>query len=292
MKLYTAAILTGFVLTTISYKPISGNITKSFTLDSLGACQGLSYQNGKYLLYGDREVGVMREYVLKSDSLMYQNKEYRFTIKGENVVKHPTGIAFKKGMPTFVGNSVRQNAEGTLWKAVIYSIDWSGFLKTKTLDGNLLKTIEDDACIQGSRPEYVKLGKKWYMATADYGNKNNEVRLYDPEKLTKANKTSKKGLLYKKFNCSPWVQNLHFIEDKGILVLIQNQVEGRKWRFTFLDLEKSIANGKEEVIKVIDTEKADELEGFTFSNNPNKAIAVSSSRKNNVSLMDITWSKN
>ncbi|GGI22355.1 hypothetical protein [Pedobacter mendelii] len=287
MKLLSAAILTGLVLTTFSYQPISGNITKSFTLDSLGACQGITYQNGKYFLYGDREVGVMREYSFKNDSLIYQQNEYRFTIKGENVIKHPTGIAYRKGMPTFVGNSVRQNAEGTLWKAMIYSINWTGFLKRKTLDGNLLKTIEDDACIQGTRPAYVKYNGKWFMATADYGISANEVRLYDAAKLVKADKTSESGLLYKKFTCSPWVQNLHFIESKGILVLIQNQVEGRKWRLTFLDLSKSLANGREEVIKVIETDKTDELEGFTLTDNESKGIAVSSSRKNNVSLMNI-----
>ncbi|KQM69435.1 hypothetical protein ASE74_05425 [Pedobacter sp. Leaf216] len=268
------------------YNNRDGKITKTITVDSLGACQGISYQNGRYFLYGDREVGVMRGYKLQKDSLIYQHQEYRFTIKGENIIKHPTGIAYHKGLPTFVGNSVKQNAEGTVWKAVINCINWQGFLKTKTLDGNLFKTIEDDACIQGTRPEYVNYKGKWFVATADYGNKANEVRLYNPAALSKANKTSEKGILFKKFTCSPWVQNLHYIADKGILVLIQNQIEGRKWRLTFVDLEKSIIKGQEVVLNVIDTDKADELEGFTFTNKTEKGIAVSSSRKNNVSFMD------
>jgi hypothetical protein len=268
---------------------IEGKIAKSFTVDSLGACQGISFQDGRYFLYGDREVGVMREYRLVKDTLLYQNKQYKFTVKGENTIKHPTGIAYREGMPTFIGNSVRQNNEGTLWKAVIYSINWTGFLKTKTLDGNLLKTIEDDACIQGCRPEYVKHNGKWLVATADYGNKANEVRLYYADKLSIASKTSEKGLLYKKFTCSPWVQNLHFIEKKGILILIQNQIEGRQWRLTFLDLQKSIDQDHEVVLKVIDLDKMDELEGFTFTNTQQKGIAVSSSKKNNVSFLDFTW---
>lgn len=270
-------------------KPVSGKIDKSFTLDSLGACQGISHQGSKYYLYGDREVGVMRAYTYKNDSLVDQHKEYHFTINGENTIKHPTGIAFRKGMPTFIGNSVKQNAEGTSWKAVIYCINWNNFLKTGTLDGNLLKTIEDDACIQGTRPEYVQYKGKWFVATADYGNKANEVRLYDPAALSKASKTSEKGLLFKKFTCSPWVQNLHWIADKGILVLIQNQIEGRKWRLTFLDFNKSISTGKESVIKVIETDQADELEGFTLTDQQNKGIAVSSSRKNNISIMSFNW---
>ncbi|RQO79354.1 hypothetical protein DBR40_03050 [Pedobacter sp. KBW01] len=268
-----------------------GKIAKNITLDSLGACQGITYQNGSYFLYGDREVGVMREFKLQKDSLSYQHKEYRFTIKGENMIKHPTGIAHHKGLPTFVGNSVRQNEAGTLWKAVINCINWDGFLKTGTLDDNLLKTIDDDACIQGARPEYVKYKGKWFVATADYGNKANEVRLLNPQALAKATKTSESGVVVQKFTCSPWVQNLHWIESKGILVLIQNQVEGRKWRLTFLDLEKSIATGHEAVLSVIDTDKPDELEGFTFTDRAEKGIAVSSSRKNNVSFMDFSWDK-
>jgi hypothetical protein len=271
------------------YHKTDGKITKTITVDSLGACQGISYQNGRYFLYGEREVGVMREYKLQKDSLTYQNKEYRFTVKGDNIIKHPTGIAYHKGLPTFVGNSVKQNAEGTVWKAVINCINWEGFLKTRKLDGNLIKTIEDDACIQGTRPEYVNYKGKWFVATADYGNKANEVRLYHPTALSKASKTSEKGILFKKFTCSPWVQNLHWIADKGILVLIQNQIEGRKWRFTFLDLDKSLASGQESVIKVINTDKLDELEGFTFTDQADKGIAVSSSRKNNVSFMDFAF---
>lgn len=291
MKLSTPFFVFGFLLIITSSNSISGKISKNFTLDSLGACQGISHQNNRYYLYGDREVGIMREYVLKADSLLYQHKEYRFTIKGENTIKHPTGLAYHKGMPTFIGNSVRQNAEGTLWKAVIYNINWAGFLNTKTLDGNLINTIEDDACIQGTRPEYIKYKDKWFIATADYGNKNNEVRLYDPNALAKATKTSEKNVLFKKFTCSPWVQNLHFIAEKGILVLIQNQIEGKRWRLTFLDLNKSLANGHESILKIVDTDKADELEGFTFTDIREKGIAVSSSRKNNVGIMNFEWDK-
>jgi len=35
-----------------------------FTVDFLGACQGISWQNGKAYLYGDREVGMIREFDL------------------------------------------------------------------------------------------------------------------------------------------------------------------------------------------------------------------------------------
>jgi len=265
-------------------------LDRSITVDSLGACQGISYQHGRIFLYGDREVGMIREFKLVNDSLVYLNKEYKLTQNGQNVIKHPTGIAYNGVGPTFMGNSVKMNPEGTLWKTNIYCIDWKALLKKGTLDGPLLNTIDDDACIQGTRPEYVKYHNKWYVATADYGNHGNEVRLYDPEKLAKCKKTSEPGVLFKKFTCTPWVQNLNWIADKGELVLIQNKIEGRQWLFTYVDLEKSIDQGKQVVISTVEhINRPDELEGFSFTGNDNKGIAVTSSRKNNVNYMTINW---
>jgi hypothetical protein len=71
--------------------------------------------------------------------------------------------------------------------------------------------------------------------------------------------------------------------------LIQNQIEGRRWRFTFLYFKASIKDGHEKVLKVIDVVRNDELEGFTLMSNKNKAIAVSSARKNNVNLLEMSW---
>lgn len=289
MKLFTISALF-FLSSFFMTGDVKMKIDHSLTIDSLGACQGVSYQHENIFLYGDREVGMIREFALNSDSVIYLNNQCKLTIDGKNVINHPTGIAYNGKGPTFMGNSIRLNKEGTAWKAVIYCIDWDGLWKTHTLDGNLIKTIEDDACIQGTRPEYVKYHNKWYVATADYGNHGNEVRLYDPEKLKNCTKTSEPGVLYKKFTCTPWVQNLNWIAKKGILVLIQNQIEGRKWRFTYVDLEKSIDSGKQEVIKVVDVdERTDELEGFAFTGSNSKGIAVTSSRKKNVNFMSINW---
>ncbi len=269
---------------------IDQQLKRAVTIDSLGACQGISYQNGRIFLYGDREVGMIREFKLQGDSIVYQRKEYKLTLNGQDIINHPTGIAYNGTGPTFIGNSIRLNAAGTQWRAVIYHVNWQGLLKTGTLDGNLVNTIEDDACIQGTRPEYVKYKGKWYVATADYGDHGNEVRLYDPEKLAKAKSTKDPGVLYKKFTCTPWVQNLYWKADKGILVLIQNKLEGRQWRFTYVDLEKSVAAGKQEVMSQVDgIDRADELEGFAFIGTNERGIAVTSSRKNNVNFTHTSW---
>ncbi|WP_426671194.1 hypothetical protein ACPPVU_08150 [Mucilaginibacter sp. McL0603] len=289
MKLISILLFTG--LTSLFFSSdVSMSIRHSVTIDSLGACQGVSIQKGKALLYGDREVGMIRQFSFDKDTLVYDHKECKLTVDGKDVINHPTGVAYHGDMPVFMGNSIRLNKEGTSWKAMIYCINWKGLWKTGTLDGNLLNTIEDDACIQGTRPEYVKYNNKWYVATADYGDHGNEVRLYDPERLSHCAKTSEPGVLYKKFTCTPWVQNLYWLADKGIIVLIQNQIEGRKWRFTYVDLEKSIQTGQQQVIKVVNVdERNDELEGFAFTGDNGKGIAVTSSKKNNVNYMDISW---
>ncbi|MFD2569477.1 hypothetical protein ACFSUS_02470 [Spirosoma soli] len=268
---------------------VSLTLTQSTTIDSLGACQGVSYQQGKAYLYGDREVGMIRTYNVGQTGLTYTGQEVKLTEGGKDVINHPTGIAYNGKGPTFIGNSIRLNPEGTKWRAVIYCVNWEGLLRTQTLDGNLLNTIEDDACIQGTRPEYVQYNNKWYVATADYGDKGNEVRFYDPEKLAKAKKTSEPGVVVRKFTCTPWVQNLHWIPSKGLLVLIQNQIQGRKWRFTFIDLKKSVESGQQQVIKVIDTDKADELEGFALLNSQTAGLAVTSSTTDNVHFVNVSW---
>lgn len=266
-------------------------ITKSFSIDSLGACQGVSFINGNWYLYGDREKGVIRKFsTFGNDSVIDLHQEISLTINGNDIINHPTGIAYHKKMPVFIGNSIRLNLEGTKWKAVIYQVDWEKLLQSGSLDNSLIKVIDDDTCIQGTRPEYVEYNNKWYVATADYGNKNNEVRLYDPAFLQNSSKTSEPKVLFKKFSCSPWVQNLCWVPRKKILVLIQNQMEGRKWRFSFLDLAKSIKAGKEVVINSIDVNnREDELEGFYFGEKITNGIAVSSSRKNNVNLIHVNW---
>jgi hypothetical protein len=267
------------------------SLSHSFTVDSLGACQGISWQHGKAYLYGDREVGMIREFEWKGDSLQYTGHEYRLTLNDTDVINHPTGLAIHGNLPVFMGNSVILNKATNQWKAIIYCIDWAGLQRTGTLDGgNLLKVIEDDACIQGTRPEYVEYDHKWYVATADYGNKANEVRLYDPAVLRHASKTSDKGVVYKKFTCGPWVQNMQWIPEKNLLLLIQNQIEGRKWQFTYVDMKRSLESGKAVIVKVVSTiDRGDELEGFSFLSSLSKGVAVTSSRKGNVNFIDINW---
>lgn len=77
-------------------------ITQSYSVDSLGACQGVSKQNGTVFLYGDREAGIIRAYTIENDSLVYLHKEMKLTINDTDVINHPTGIAYHGNNPVFI----------------------------------------------------------------------------------------------------------------------------------------------------------------------------------------------
>jgi hypothetical protein len=257
-----------------------------FTLDSLGACQGVCIVEGNLFLYGDRSrTGVIRQYQYTGNTMEYLGGECQLTLNGNDIINHPTGIAYFNG-DAFIGNSIRNPENPEKWIAAIYRVAWDNLLQYKTLDRSLLNTINDDLAIQGTRPALIEYKGKRYVATSDYGDNGNEVRLYHFEALKNASKTSDKDVFYAKFTCGPWVQNLHWIPQNNTLVLIQNQIEGRQWRLTFVDLEKSLSEGKEAIIKVLDFENQDELEGFCLLT-AQKGIAVSSSRNNNVLIFDM-----
>src|ERR1700743_1519780 len=115
-------VITGLATILFAFKSsnVDMSLQRSITVDSLGACQGISYQNGRIFLYGDREVGMIREFKIVNDSLVYLHKEYQLTVNGKDVISHPTGVAYNGVGPTFMGNSVKMNPEGTLWKTNIY----------------------------------------------------------------------------------------------------------------------------------------------------------------------------
>jgi len=290
MKNYSLYSITVLIIITISIaghaqpKTItSSRIICSFTVDSLGACQGVFVSGDTIFLYGDRECGVVRAYKQSGDSLRYLNCEVKLTQNGEDLINHPTGFAFYNPDTVFIGNSIRLDAAGKKWKAVIYCIDWKASLKTGTLDGHIINIIEDDACIQGTRPLTVRYHDKQYLATSDYGPVRNEVRLYNPQKLLTAKNTSESGIVQYRFPCIPWVQNLAWRQSSNELVLICNTSEGKGWQLNVLDLSGSIQTKKARYLKSFNYPLQTELEGFAFY----KAvgIGVSSSRKNNVSFI-------
>jgi hypothetical protein len=243
------------------------------TVSGIGAGQGVEVRDGKVYLYGDASTGVVREYTSGTSSLTYTGRQILLTSAGHDLVSHPTGLTTASGLGTFLGNTVAE-------KGTIFMIDWARALTTGTLDGAIQATVTDDLAVNGSRPEFVRVGSRWLVATADYGALANEVRLYDPEKLKTAARTSEPGVLVHRFRSSPYVQTLHWLDAQGLLVLVQNQSSGRGWRLTVVDLARSIAAGQQVVVQTINLSPQDELEGFHLLTSGRGLFVTSSSRSN------------
>jgi len=63
-------LVSAFAFSIFIESGVDMKLTKSVTIDSLGACQGVSIQHGKALLYGDREVGIIRQFSFDHDTLV------------------------------------------------------------------------------------------------------------------------------------------------------------------------------------------------------------------------------
>ncbi len=248
----------------------------------LGRAQGATVYGGTIYIYGDAETGVLREYHLVENPdlrLSATGRVIQLTRGGKNLLNHPTGLALRDGLPCFLGNTVTATKQGK-----IYRLDLEKGLAEGTLDHAVLNETLDDLAVQGCRPEYVRVGDRYLLATSDYGPGPNFVRFYDPKLLAMAARTSEPGVLVKKAPCGSWVQLLHWDEETRTLVIVQNIIEGRRWRLTLVsDLETpDYTNGPG--VKVIDIAgHNDELEGYARINDQ-LGVFITSSRNNNVTF--------
>ncbi|MEM6505955.1 MAG: hypothetical protein AAF711_10965 [Planctomycetota bacterium] len=277
---------------------IENPVVQQLTIDDIGACQGMFIHDGSVWLYGDRNnKGIIKrlEWVGPNDNggpmLVDTNEVYelwlyrnRFTQRNDqeqlprNLIPHPTGLTHHEEVGTFIGNTVEQ-------KGTIYHIVWWGFTQSGSLDDWVKNKVVDDLATNGTRPEFVRHNGRWLIATADYGDQGNQLRLYDPEKLKTAQKTSDKGVLVAAFDCGPFVQSMHWIDQTQTLVLAQNQKAGLGYRLTLM----RFGDGPEPPVveRVIDLDApTDELEGFGIVA-PGWAVMSSAMTENNVTI--IRW---
>lgn len=234
---------------------------RSYTVKGLGACQGVNVINNKLYFYGDRydvspRTGVIREYDLQMKST---GRSVLLNKVGKPVMTHPTGIAFLDRHNVFIGDTVDQ-------KAKIYWINWEKAWKTGNLDHAIRAVIEDDLAVNGCRPLLVSNNGKRYIATADYGDTGNRLRLYDPQKLSQAKKTSDDGVLVAKIGCGKFNQNLDWHAESGQIVFIQNVIAGLGWQLQYIDLNRALKNsntlGRGTIKRQLVFPAHTELEGF------------------------------
>lgn len=259
---------------------------KSYTLPGIGACQGVDWINNRLYFYGDRydlnpRVGVMLEYSL---NMKPTGRRLLLNVDGKPLLTHPTGIAYLDRHHVFVGNTVNQQAQ-------IFLIDWALAWETGTLDGAVRATIIDDLANNGCRPiDIVLQGKRW-IATADYGDQKNEIRILSPEKLARAKRTSEPGVLVKHFAIGPFNQNLEWDDHTGQLIAVQNVIAGKGWRLEWIDMNRMLLpQARNHRSKPPATQTASpkmvfpphtELEGFRLLPN-GRAVFVTAHQTNNV----------
>ncbi len=149
----------------------------------------------------------------------------------------------------------------------------------------VLDSIDDDVAINGCRPTFVTIGGRKLIATADYGDIHPEIRLYDPETLLKAHRSSAPGVEVFHMLCGPFNQNLHWDANTGRLTCVQNVIEGRGWRLEIIDLAKGLACGRVDGpgirLKSFTFPPHDELEGF-WPLDHDRALFVTSRRDGNI----------
>ncbi len=234
---------------------------RKVTDEKLGACQGIAIRDGRIYAYGDvysakPRLGVIREYDM---DLRPTGREVWLRRADRPLIIHPTGLTWHDRFGTLLGDTVKK-------KAVIYRIDWDRAWSDGNLDHAVRDVIDDDAAINGCRPTFVTLSGRTLIATADYGDVHPEIRLYDPELLLRAHRSSAPGVEVSRVVCGPFNQNLYWDARTGRLTCVQNVIEGRGWRLDIIDLAKAVADGRADApgvrAQTLTFPPHDELEGY------------------------------
>jgi hypothetical protein len=242
-------------------------VGRSISDEGLGAVQGVVLRDGKVYAYGDvyqsrPRIGVIREY---TRDLQPTGRAVWLRQGGKPLIFHPTGLTWHDRFGTFLGDTIK-TADRARSRAVIYRIDWELAWREGSLDRALLDVIEDDAAINGCRPEFVELDGRALLATADYGEIRPEVRLYDPTSLLATHRSSAPGVVTHRLLCGLFNQSLHWDGTSKHLTCIQNVIAGRGWRLDELDLARAVADGRADGpgvrVRRLTFAPHDELEGF------------------------------
>lgn len=243
------------------------DIERSITDIGLGAVQGVVVRDGNVYAFGDvfsaqPRVGVIREYTQQLDPT---GRVVWLRRGGKPLIVHPTGLTWHDQWGTFLGDTIK-SSDPNRSRGVIYRLDWERAWKDGNLDEAVKYVIEDDAAINGCRPEFVSVGGRPLLATADYGDIRPEIRLCDPAAMLAAGRTSAPGVVVHRILCGPFNQSLSWDARSGCLTCVQNVIAGRGWRLDVLDLARAVADGRADgpTVRVerLTFVPHDELEGY------------------------------
>jgi len=276
--------------------PVRVQLTERLTVE-IGAGQGAVVHGDRLWLLGDRGTGVIRGFdraAARAGRLEPVGPPIDCTRGDEDLLSHPTGLAiWPEDLPApradLVGRRLAFIGDTVGGVGRIALVDWDLAVADGDLDRAVLAEIDDDLAVNGTRPTFVRLGERWLIATADYGGEDNAVRLYDPAALARCSRTSEPGVLVRSMPCGPYVQSLAWMDELGVLVLVQNQVPGLRYRLTFAPLEVGEVPATDlRSIEPLDlAAPIDELEGFALLGG-GRCLLLSASSEDNVRLGRIT----
>jgi hypothetical protein len=244
------------------------DVDRAITDAGLGAVQGVVVRDGRVYAYGDvfqanPRVGVIREY---TEMLEPTGRVVWLRRGGKPLIVHPTGLTWHDHWGTFLGDTVKSPVDPARSLAIIYRLDWDRAWKEGNLDGAVLKVIDDDAAVNGCRPEFVAVAGRALLATADYGEIRPEIRLYDPQALIAAGRSSAPRVIVHRILAGPLTQNLHWDAGSGVLTCVQNVIAGHGWRLDALDLARAVEDGRADGpgvrLRRLTFPLHDELEGY------------------------------
>jgi hypothetical protein len=262
------------------------DLERTITDVGLGAVQGVVARDGRVYAYGDvfraePRVGVIREYTEQLDPT---GRVIWLRRGGKPLIVHPTGLTWHDRWGTFLGDTVK-SADPTRSRGVIYRLDWERAWRDGNLENAVLDVVDDDAAINGCRPEFVAVGGRPLLATADYGDIRPEIRLYDPAALLAAGRSSAPGVVTHRILSGPFNQNLHWDTGSGQLICVQNIVAGRGWRLDVLDMSRAVADGRADGpgvrLRRLTFPSHDELEGY-WPLGPSRALFAVARRRDNL----------
>jgi hypothetical protein len=260
-------------------------VERSITDLGLGAVQGVVVRDDKVYAFGDvvqasPRVGVIREY---DRELKATGRVVWLRQAGKPLIAHPTGLTWHNRWGTFLGDTIK-TADPAKSRAVIYRLDWERAWRDGDLDEAIIDVIDDDAAVNGCRPEFVAVGGRPLLATADYGDIRPEIRLYDPDALLAARRSSAPGVVVHRILCGPFNQSLHWDAGSGRLTCVQNVIAGRGWRLDELNLARAVVDGRADGPSVrmrrLTFPPHDELEGFWSLPRDQGLFAVARRRDN------------
>ena len=219
----------------------------------LGKPGGLDFRNGRLYVLGHEASGVIFEFDVGVDGFIGSQ---RALVDLNNEVgpkaPRPSGLT-SRGPSTVLGS----RTEGV---STLMFIDWDAARTSQSLNATVFIDTIDDLGTEPGGPEALELDTRWFVGVADRELTDGvaEVRLYDPDLLEAAERSSDDGVLARSFSSMTPITSM--FQARPALVTVEATGNGATLRV--LDLAQSIETGMAVVEDTISVEFATPVLAF------------------------------